>query len=132
MRELITIEAFEVWLRWLTVVGAIASILGGLLWARRQEHPKRWQLGALTGVLVAMLFLLLYGLWCFYLWRIRIDLDRNFVGLHRVDVLMGNLLLFGLVGLVVGLVASAYGKWVRRQLSHPPSSAEPRAARSER
>lgn len=132
MRELVTIEAFEVGLRWLTVVGAIGSVAGGLLWASRQTHPSRWLLGSLTGALVALLFVLLYGLWRFYLWRIRIDLDRNFVGLHRVDVLVGNLLLFGLVGLVVGLVASAYGKWLRRQLSHPPSSAEPRAAQSER
>jgi hypothetical protein len=52
--------------------------------------------------------------------------------LHRVDVLVGNLLLFGLVGLMVGLVANAYGRWLRGQLSYPPSSAEPRAARSER
>ncbi len=132
MRELVTIETFEVWLRWLTVVGVIGSIIGGLLWARRQRHPRRWQLGFLTGALIALLFPLLYALWRFYLWRIRIDLDRNFVGLHRVDVLVGNLLLFGLVGLVVGLVASAYGKWLRRQLSHPPLSAEPRATRSER
>jgi len=132
MRELITMEAFEVWLRWLTVVGAIGSVAGGLLWASRQTHPSRWRLGFLTGALVGLLFVLLYGLWRFYLWRIRIDLDRNFVGLHRVDVLVGNLLLFGLVGLVVGLVASAYGKWLQGQLSYPPSSAEPRAARSER
>jgi hypothetical protein len=132
MRELVTIEAFEVWLRGLMVVGVVGSIVGGLLWARRQRHPRRWQLGVLTGALIATLFPLLYGLWRFYLWRIRIDLDRNFVGLHRVDVLVGNLLLFGLVGLMVGLVANAYGRWLRGQLSHPPSSAEPRATRSER
>lgn len=132
MRELISVETFEVWLRRLVVGGVIASILGGLLWAKGQEHPKRWQLGALTGSLVAILFLLLYGLWRFYLWRVRIDLDRNFVGLHRVDVLVGNLLLFALVGLITGLVARAYGRWLRQQLSHPPSSSAPHATRSGR
>ncbi|MFZ8852565.1 hypothetical protein, partial [Fervidibacter sp.] len=73
MRELVTIEAFEVWLRGLMVVGVVGSIVGGLLWAKRQRHPRRWQLGVLTGAFIATLFPLLYGLWRFYLWRIRID-----------------------------------------------------------
>jgi len=104
MRELVTIETFEVWLRWLTVVGVIGSIVGGLLWAKRQSHPRRWQLGFLTGALIAMLFPLLYALWRFYLWRIRIDLERDFVGLHRVDVLVGNLVIFAVAGAIVGVI----------------------------
>ena len=117
MRELVTIEIFEVWLRWLTVVGVIGSIVGGLLWAKRQSHPRRWQLGFLTGALIAMLFPLLYALWRFYLWRIRIDLERDFVGLHRVDVLVGNLVIFALVGAIVGVIARFYANWLKRQLA---------------
>jgi len=117
MRELVTIETFEVLLRWLTVVGVIGSIIGGLLWARRQRHPRRWQLGFLTGALVALLFPLLYALWRFYLWRIRIDLERDFVGLHRVDVLVGNLGIFALAGAIVGVIAHLYANWLRRQLA---------------
>ncbi|MFA0741848.1 MAG: hypothetical protein DFNUSKGM_001966 [Candidatus Fervidibacter sacchari] len=117
MRELVTIEIFEVWLRWLTVVGVIGSIVGGLLWAKRQSHPRRWQLGFLTGALIAMLFPLLYALWRFYLWRIRIDLERDFVGLHRVDVLAGNLVIFALVGAIVGVIARFYANWLKRQLA---------------
>ncbi len=117
MRELVTIEAFEAWLRGLTVVGVIGSIVGGLLWARRQVHPRRWQLGFLTGALIATLFPLLYGLWRFYLWRIRIDLERNFVGLHRVDVLVGNIIIFALAGAVVGVIAHLYANWLKRQLA---------------
>jgi hypothetical protein len=117
MRELVTIEIFEVWLRWLTVVGVIGSIVGGLLWAKRQSHPRRWQLGFLTGALIAMLFPLLYALWRFYLWRIRIDLERDFVGLHRVDVLVGNLVIFALVGAIVGVIARFYADWLKRQFA---------------
>ncbi len=117
MRELVTIETFEVWLRWLTVVGVIGSIVGGLLWAKRQSHPRRWQLGFLTGALIAMLFPLLYALWRFYLWRIRIDLERDFVGLHRVDVLVGNLVIFALVGAIVGVIARFYANWLKRQFA---------------
>ena len=117
MRELVTIETFEVWLRWLTVVGVIGSIVGGLLWAKRQSHPRRWQLGFLTGALIAMLFPLLYALWRFYLWRIRIDLERDFVGLHRVDVLVGNLVIFALVGAIVGVIARFYADWLKRQFA---------------
>ncbi|MEJ7613839.1 MAG: hypothetical protein SQA66_09395 [Candidatus Fervidibacter sacchari] len=117
MRELVTIEIFEVWLRWLMVVGVIGSIVGGLLWAKRQRHPRRWQLGFLTGALIAMLFPLLYALWRFYLWRIRIDLERDFVGLHRVDVLVGNLVIFALVGAIAGVIARFYANWLKRQLA---------------
>jgi len=117
MRELVTIETFEVWLRWLMIVGVIGSIIGGLLWARRQRHPRRWQLGVLTGALIAMLFPLLYALWRFYLWRIRIDLERDFVGLHRVDVLVGNLVIFAVVGAIVGVIAHLYANWLKRQLT---------------
>ena len=117
MRELVTIEIFEVWLRWLMVVGVIGSIVGGLLWAKRQRHPRRWQLGFLTGALIAMLFPLLYALWRFYLWRIRIDLERDFVGLHRVDVLVGNLVIFALVGAIVGVIARFYADWLKRQFA---------------
>jgi fluoride ion exporter CrcB/FEX len=117
MRELVTIEAFEAWLRGLTVVGVIGSIVGGLLWARRQVHPRRWQLGVLTGALIATLFPLLYGLWRFYLWRIRIDLERDFVGLHQVDVLLGNIVIFALAGAIVGVIARFYTNWLKRQLT---------------
>jgi len=114
---LVTIETFEVWLRWLMIVGVIGSIIGGLLWARRQRHPRRWQLGFLTGALVALLFPLLYALWRFYLWRIRIDLERDFVGLHQVDVLVGNLVIFAVAGAIVGVIAHLYANWLKRQLA---------------
>ena len=117
MRELVTIETFEVWLRWLMIVGVIGSIIGGLLWAKRQRHPRRWQLGVLTGALIALLFPLLYALWRFYLWRIRIDLERDFVGLHRVDVLVGNLVIFAATGAIVGVIAHLYANWLKRQLT---------------
>ncbi len=117
MRELVTIETFEVWFRWLMVVGVIGSIAGGLLWAKRQRHPRRWQLGILTGTLIAMLFPLLYALWRFFLWRIRIDLEQDFVGLHRVDVLVGNLVIFALAGAIVGVIAHLYANWLKRQLT---------------
>jgi CDP-diglyceride synthetase len=99
------------------VVGVVGSIVGGLLWAKRQRHPRRWQLGVLTGALIATLFPLLYGLWRFYLWRIRIDLERDFAGLHRVDVLVGNIAIFALVGVIVGAIAHLYANWLKRQLT---------------
>jgi len=74
-------------------------------------------LGVLTGALIATLFPLLYGLWRFYLWRIRIDLERDFVGLHRVDVLVGNIAIFALVGVIVGAIAHLYANWLERQLT---------------
>ncbi|MCS7265757.1 MAG: hypothetical protein NZ805_13090 [Armatimonadetes bacterium] len=117
MREIVTVEEFDKWLIGLTVFGFIASIVAGLLWSKKLTHPKRWLLGGLTGLLSGFLFLLIYALWRFYLWRIRIDLDRDFVGLHRVDVLVGNLLIFAFVGAMVGLVGRIYAKWLKQQLS---------------
>ncbi len=116
MREIVTVEAFDRWLLVVAIVGVPLGIGAGLWMARRWAHPRRWQLGVLTGFLLGLLCPLLYGLWRFYLWRIRIDLDRNFVGLHRVDVLVGNLLLFSLVGALVGVLTYLYGRWLQRQL----------------
>jgi len=116
MREIVTVEAFDRWLLVVAIVGVPLGIGAGFMMARRWAHPRRWQLGVLTGFLLGLLCPLLYGLWRFYLWRIRIDLDRNFVGLHRVDVLVGNLLLFSLVGALVGVLTYLYGRWLQRQL----------------
>lgn len=117
LREIITVDAFDAWLRWLSIVSVPIGIAFGLLWAKKLKSPNRWLLGILTGLIVGLLMPALYGLWRFYLWRIRIDLDRNFVGLHRVDVLVGNFLLFVAAGVVVGLLARAYANWFHRQLT---------------
>ena len=117
MQEILTIEAFDKWLKAFSVLGFFCCVGAGLVWAKKQTHPKRWQLGSLTGFLSGFTFPLLYTLWRFYLWRIRIDLERNFVGLHRVDVLIGNLLLFAVAGAIVGLIARLYANWLHRQLA---------------
>ncbi|MCX7969654.1 MAG: hypothetical protein N3B10_14365 [Armatimonadetes bacterium] len=117
MREIVTVEAFNRWLIALTIFGFIASIATGLIWAKKLTHPQKWMLGGLTGLLVGFIFPLIYSLWRFYLWRIRVDLDRDFVGLHRVDVLIGNLLVFALAGVIVGFVGRFYACWLNRQLS---------------
>lgn len=117
MREIVTVEAFDRWLIAFTIFGFVTSVAGGLIWAKRLTHPKRWQFGGLTGLLVGCIFPLIYALWRLYLWRIRIDLDRDFVGLHRTDVLIGNFLIFALAGTVVGLVGRIYARWLNRQLS---------------
>ncbi|MFN3420633.1 MAG: hypothetical protein ACK40X_02765 [Armatimonadota bacterium] len=117
MREIVTVEAFDKWLAAFVAVGFSASIVGGLIWAKRLTHPKRWQIGGLTGLLLGCVFLIIYALWRFYLWRIRIDLDKNFVGLHRIDVLVGNLLIFAIAGAIVGLIGRTYARWLIFQLS---------------
>ncbi len=116
MREIVTVEAFDKFLMALAVLGFAAGVATGLLWARKLAHPRKWQLGGLTGLLMGCVFPLLYALWRLYLWRIRIDLDRDFVGLHRVDVLVGNLLIFALSGAVVGLIGRTYIRWLNRQM----------------
>ncbi len=117
MKEIVTIEAFDKWLIVFVAVGFFVSIVGGLIWAKRLTHPKRWQMGGLTGFLVGCIFPIIYALWRFYLWRIRIDLDKNFVGLHRIDVLVGNLLIFALAGAIIGLIGRTYARWLSFQLS---------------
>lgn len=115
MREIITIETFDRILRWLAIVSVPICLVAGLLWAKRFPHPRKWQLGALTGLLFGLVLPFIYALWRFYLWRIRIDLERGFVGLHRVDVLLGNLLIFTLIGIAVGVIMRLYSNWLRRQ-----------------
>lgn len=121
MREIVTVETFDIWLRSIGLMGLLVSIVLGLLWARKLKRADRWLLGAITGGLYGLIFPFLYGLWRIYLWRIRIDLDKNFVGLHRVDVLLGNLLLFATAGAVVGFIVRLYANWLKRRLAEGES-----------
>ncbi len=117
MREIVALETFDRLLLALALAGVPVGLIAGWLWARQRLPLQHRPLGVLTGALCGVLLWLLYGLWRFYLWRIRIDLDKDFVGLHRVDVLVGNLVLFALVGAFVGFVARAYWQWLAKQLT---------------
>jgi hypothetical protein len=44
-------------------------------------------------------------------------LERDFVGLHQVDVLLGNIVIFALAGAIVGVIARFYTNWLKRQLT---------------
>ncbi len=111
LKELITIDQFDRILIVFSLAWFLLSVTASLIIGRRRAPLALY---LLTGFLTGLLGPGLYALWRFYLWRIRIDLDRDFVGLHRVDVLLGNLLIFTGIGILIGILARLYHRWFQR------------------
>ncbi|MCS7223107.1 MAG: hypothetical protein NZ959_00910 [Armatimonadetes bacterium] len=111
LKELISVDQFDRILLIGSLAWFVISLGAAVVIARRRPSKVPY---LLTGLLTALFGPGLYGLWRFYLWRIRIDLDRDFVGLHRVDVLLGNLLIFCALGLLLGVLIGLYFRWFQK------------------
>lgn len=108
--ELITVEAFSsLWMvfcaAW-TVVWVVVAALG----LRRRSANVR------VGLLMVVCGPVLWGLWLLYRARIAYDPETGVAGMHRVSVLLTNLLVFVAAGFGVGLLA----RLATRQAAHRP------------
>lgn len=111
MRELVSEETVELLMIIIAVGAPILGIAGGLIWG---VAKRRIWWGLCNGFLLGSLGILNYGLWRFYCYRTRFDPMTGYAGLHRVDVLLQNLLLFIIVGIAVGVLAGLYVRYFRR------------------
>jgi len=105
MRELINERTADTIMLVIAFASPIVGIAGGLIWGMLKRHL--WW-GFCNGLLLGMLGVLNYALWCFHKYRMRFDPVTGYAGLHRVDVLIGNFIVFIAIGIVIGLIAGLY------------------------
>jgi len=102
LREIVDIAAVERLFQLLAIVGPIAGLVIGAAIGKRRDHLRS---GALTGLLIGLL-----GTLNWLLWRVYNGLtDAN--GLDSVKGLAINLVLFVIVGVVLGF---GYSAWLKR------------------
>ncbi len=99
MTELINLQVFERWLQ----IAAVMLVGGGIVAGLAMRRQYR---GLLKGLLVAGLGPLLYLMWIFYRWMVRYDPAHDYVGLHCVSVFIINVVVFVIVGAMLGFIIS--------------------------
>jgi len=107
MRELVDIAVFERLLRAIAIAGPVVGALLGWLIGVRRETPTA---GLAKGIALGAIGPVLFVLWRLYSYLVRYDPITGYVGLHRVDVLLLNVLIFLAVGAVLGI---AYARLFR-------------------
>jgi len=100
MHELIDLGKFELALQILAAATLpIGLIVGACLGRARGALPKYMSRGAAVGLLGPII----YALWCYYRWMVRLEPETGYVGLHRPGVLALNVGVFIIVGALLGL-----------------------------
>jgi len=100
MHELIDLGKFELALQILAAATLpVGLIIGAYL--GRVRGVMRTQI--IRGTAVGLLGPILYGLWCYYRWMVRLEPETGYVGLHRPGVLALNVGVFIIVGAILGL-----------------------------
>lgn len=120
-RELIDLNQFEALLRAVAIVLPAAGVLLGLGvgWLR-----KAVAVTLVRGIAFGLLGPLVYGLWRFFAWMVRYDLVTGYCGLHKVSVLLLNVVVFALVGIGLGVL---YGRLLRPAPGAPEPTGAPSA-----
>ncbi len=100
MHELIDLGKFELALQILAAVTLpIGLIIGTYL--GRVRGAMRTQI--IRGAAVGLAGPIIYLLWRYYRWMVRLDPESGYVGLHRPGVLAVNVGVFIIVGAILGL-----------------------------
>ncbi|MFA4029819.1 MAG: hypothetical protein GDYSWBUE_001128 [Candidatus Fervidibacterota bacterium] len=121
MRELISEGAADKLMLAVAVASPIIGLACGAIWGALRRKLF-W--GLCNGLLLGMLGVLNLALWHFHKYRMRFDPKTGYAGLHRVDVLLQNLLVFVLVGVAVGVVAGLYVRCFGRHWRNTQPEAE--------
>lgn len=100
MRELVDIGAFERLLQAIAVAGPVGGALLGLFLGIKRGAPA---VGLAKGIALGALGPVLFAMWRLYAYLVRYDPSTGYVGLHRVDVLLLNVLIFVAVGAILGI-----------------------------
>jgi hypothetical protein len=109
MRELIDIDQFQIFIIAISVAASLAGLVIGIR-SRARGVATSAQIAAMVAIGP-----LIYGAWRYYAWTVRYDPQTGFCGLHRVSVLLINVIVFVALGVVGGLIA-------RRLARQQPSS----------
>jgi len=107
MHELIDLGKFELALQILAAVTLPLGLIVGLCLGR-VRGAMRTQI--IRGAAVGLLGPILYVMWRYYRWMVRLEPESGYVGLHKPGVLAVNVGVFIIAGAILGL---AYTKIFR-------------------
>ena len=100
MHELIDLGKFELVLQILAAVTLPLGLIVGTCLGR-VRGAMRAQI--IRGAAVGLLGPIIYILWRYYRWMVRLEPETGYVGLHRPGVLALNVGVFIIVGAILGL-----------------------------
>lgn len=104
MHELVDLDKFDLAVRVVGLAGLPLGLLIGAVFGQLRGDI-RWYLS--RGLASGLLGPMIYGLWCYYRWTVRLEPTSGYVGLHKFSTLLVNIGVFAVVGAIVGLV---YGR----------------------
>jgi hypothetical protein len=107
LKEIVTVEEFNRWVQAFAVACLGLSLLLGLVLGGLR---RRLLYGLTRGLAIGLFGPLVWGLWRLYGHLIRYDPQTGYCGLHRISVLLLNVVLFIVVGIALGAV---YGRLFR-------------------
>ncbi len=99
--EIVDIQAVDRALVLIALAAPVLCVLVGLLVGSVRGRPG---LQALRGLAIGISGPVVLGLWRYYRYMIRLDPDTGYVGLHRVSVYILNIVVFAVVGAVLGVL----------------------------
>ncbi len=99
MKEIIDERSVELIIRVIAIGGPVIGLLIGVVVGAVRKQVAR---STLNGLAIGSLGILVWIMWVYYSWTVRYDPKSGYVGLHKVSVLLINLLVFSMVGAIVG------------------------------
>jgi len=100
MHELINLGKFELALQILAAATLPAGLIVGLCLGRVRGAMRKY---IIRGASVGLLGPIIYVLWCYYRWMVRLEPETGYIGLHRPGVLAVNVGAFIIAGAILGL-----------------------------
>ncbi len=114
MHELVSLDKFDLAIRIVGLAGLPLGVVMGAILGRLRRHSG-WYVS--RGAALGLLGPILYGVWCYYRWTVRLDPHSGYIGLHKFSTLLINLAVFVVVGIILGLI-------YRRILHRPGESGD--------
>ena len=108
MHELVDLAKFDVAVALVGLIGLPAGLLIGAVLGRLRSRMG-WYLS--RGAAIGLLGPIVYGLWRYYRWTVRLDPESGYIGLHKPSVLFLNVVFFAVFGAILGVI---YGRILRR------------------
>lgn len=101
MKEIIDARTAEYIIRAIAIGGPVAGlVIGSVVGMVRKRLVRKM----LEGLGIGCLGILVWVMWVYYSWTVRYDPKTGYVGLHKVSVLLTNIVVFAAVGAAVGIV----------------------------
>jgi len=107
MHELIDLGKFELALQLFAAATLPVGLIVGTYLGRAHGAMRKYMI---RGAALGLLGLIIYALWCYYRWMVRLEPESGYVGLHKPGMLALNVGVFIIVGALLGL---AYTKIFR-------------------